>query len=257
MSEKSFQIRKLKDSTDAQNAYCCMTEVPSPWPEAVCLCRDWISENLGVHVEGYHLQLENGDVIGHIYYAPSERALFPYHVEPDVCVLYCEWIQTRYHGLGLGKRLSQTFLSEMRNAGMKGILVEGTDLEGQMHYQHYLGRGFCIVSEKQHRKLLYLPLNQPRVDITPLDRHLQPHQGTPVEIVIINGYLCPYEVSSQLVLRQVAMEFTDRVVLKEISLTPETLYDYGDSRGIFINGKQKLLGGEPEEAIRQAIREEL
>ena len=121
-------------------------------------------------------------------------------------------------------------------------------------YIHVL---YKVVYTIFNRKLLYLPLDQSQVDITPLERHLQPHQGTPVEIVIINGYLCPYEVSSQLVLRQVAMEFADRVVMKEVSLTPETLQYYGDSRGIFINGKQKLLGGESEQAVRQAILEEL
>lgn len=257
MNEISTHIHKLSSASDAQMAYCCMTEVPTPWPEALCHCRDWISQNLGVHVEGYHLQLASGEVIGHIYYSLSQRALFPYQVEPDVCVLYCEWIQRQYHGLGFGKSLSNVFLSDMQQESIKGVLVEGTDFEGQMNYQHYLARDFKIVSEKEHRKLLYLPLNQPRVEVKPLARRIQPRRGVPVEIVVINGYLCPYEVSSQLILRQVVQEFGDRVNLQEVSLTPETLHDYGDARGTFVNGKQKLLGGESEEEIRQAILEEI
>ena len=83
------------------------------------------------------------------------------------------------------------------------------------------------------------------------------HKGAPVEIVVLNGYLCPFEVSTYLLLRQVAREFGSRVILREVLLTPETLRSYGASRGIFINGRQKLFGGEPEEAIRQAIQEEL
>jgi hypothetical protein len=41
-----------------------------------------------------------------------------------------------------------------------------------------------------------------------------------------------------------------------VPLTPETLREYGVAKGIFINGRQKLAGGETEEQVRQAILEE-
>jgi hypothetical protein len=46
-------------------------------------------------------------------------------------------------------------------------------------------------------------------------------------------------------------------MLREVTLTPETLPEYGIAKGILINGRQKLGGGETEEAVRQAISEEL
>ena len=80
--KQDVTIRRIRDREDAQKAYCCMTEVPTPWPAALCQCRDWVTNNLSRYVEGYHLQKPDGEVIGHLYYANSEQALFPYIVEP-------------------------------------------------------------------------------------------------------------------------------------------------------------------------------
>jgi hypothetical protein len=256
MKDIPVVIQRLRDAEDAQKAYCCMTEVPTPWPGSLCLCRDWVAQHLGQYVEGYHLQLASGEVVGHLYYAPSERALFPYEVEPGVGVLYCEWVQQRYQGWGLGKRLFGAFLDDMQGSDTKGILAECTDVEGQMHFQHYLARGFEIAHQAGHRKLLYLPLTQPQVSIRPLDVRIRPRRGTPVEILIISGYMCPYEASTELLLREVAREFGGQVALREVPLTPETLREHGVAKGIFINGRQKLTGGETEEQVRQAILEE-
>ncbi|MEA3350447.1 MAG: GNAT family N-acetyltransferase, partial [Chloroflexota bacterium] len=131
MEEKLATIYRLQNRGDAQNAYCCMTEVPTPWPQALCQCREWLAANLGKYVEGYHLRLSTGEVIGHLYFAMSEQALFPYELESDVGILYCDWVQQNYQGMGFGKRLFDTFVDDMRQEGAKGILVEATDLEGQ------------------------------------------------------------------------------------------------------------------------------
>ena len=264
MSDLQVVVKRIEGEADAQQAYCCMTEVPTPWPEALCLCRGWIAQNLGRYVEGYHAQAA-GQVIGHLYYAPSERALFPYEVEPGAAVMYCEWVQRRYQGQGVGRRLFDAFTSDLWAQSCKGILVEGTDLEGYMDYHHYLARGFAVVHESghatllraRHRKLLYLALNQPSVQARPLKPSLTPRRGIPVEILILSGYLCPLDVSTQILLLEVAREFGDRVVVRQESLTPETLKQYGVANGVFINGRQKLTGAATEEAIRQAIAEEI
>jgi N-acetylglutamate synthase-like GNAT family acetyltransferase len=257
MNDIPVVIRRLQSAEDVQLAYCCMAEVPTPWPQALCLCREWFARNIGEHVEGYHLQLISGEVIGHLYYAPSERALFPYEVEPGVGILHCEWVQQRHQERGLGKRLFATFIDDMRQSGTKGILVEGTDIEGQMHFQHYLARGFEVVYESGDRKLLFLPITQRQVGIRPLEPRIRPRRRIPVEILILSGYMCPYEVSTQVLLREVAKEFGDQVIVQEVWLTPQTRQEYGVGKGIFINGRQKLGGAETEEAIRRAILEEL
>ena len=126
-----------------------------------------------------------------------------------------------------------------------------------MHYRHYLARGFEMIHDGGQRKLLYHPFAQPQIQVRPLKARVKPRSGEPVEILILSGYLCPFEASTQLLLREVAQEFGDRVVVCEESLSPETLQRYGVADGIFINGQQKLAGAASEEAIRQAILEEL
>jgi hypothetical protein len=121
----------------------------------------------------------------------------------------------------------------------------------------YLAWGFSLASESLQRALLYYPLTQPSVEATPLEPRVRPHRQVPVEILILAGYLCPFEVSTLVTLREVALEFGDQVVVREVPLTPDTLVEYGTSGGIFINGQPRLTGGETEESIRRAIMEEL
>ena len=252
-----FAVERLRSADAIQEAFPCMDEVPTPWPEALGMCRAWASRNLGRHLEGYHLRDATGKVVGQLYYAASEQALVPYEIEPGVSVMYCEWIQRSYQKQGFGRRLFSTFVADMRGQGHKGILVEATDQEELMHERHYLARGFTLIHEAGHRKLLYLPLHQPQVQVRPLEPRIQPRRGVPVEILILTGYLCPFEASTQILLFEVAREFGNRVTVRQEPLSPETLQRYGVADGIFINGRQKLSGATTEEAIRQAIIEEL
>ena len=250
-------IKRVQSQEDTLSAYCCMNEAPAAWIPAVCQCRDWVSENLGTYVEGYHLEIAGGEVVGHLYYAFSEQALIPYKTEDGVGVLYCDWVQRRAQGQGYGRRLFETFLEDLKAANAKGVLVETTDLKGQMHFSHYTPRGFEPILESGHRKLLYLPLSQKKIQVEALEPRVQPRQGVPVEILILNGYLCPFEVTTLVSLREVAQEFGEQVVVQDVRLTPETLEEYGAAKGVFINGRQKLFGGEDELAIRRAILEEV
>ncbi len=256
MDEKDVAIKRIQNTEDAQKAYCCMTEVPTPWPQALCQCRDWVTSNLGKYVEGYHLQRPDGEVIGHLYFALSGQALFPYEVEPGIAVLYCDWVQKRYHGLGFGTLLFNSFISDRKQDDNRGVLVEATDIEGQMHFRHYTVRGFEVIHEQGHRKLLYYPISQTKISAQPIMQKITPKRVRPIEVLILNGYMCPYEVSTMVKLRSIVPEFGDQVILRDIWLTPDTLREFGAAKGVFINGRQKLVGGETESAIRQAIQEE-
>jgi GNAT superfamily N-acetyltransferase len=257
MEEFSVSVQRLVGADDAQQAYCCMTEVPTPWPQALCQCREWVARNLGKHIEGFHVQLESGEVAGHLYYALSEKALIPYEIEERVGVLYCEWVQRRYQGQGLGQRLFTAFRDEMDRQAVKGVLVENTETDGEGHLKRYLGLGFKVVSESERGRLLYLPINQGEVEVSRLKARIVPRQGVPVEILVIGGYMCPYEAATLLLLEEVSREFGERVKLHQVPLTRETLGEYGVARGIFINGRPKLAGAETEESVRQAIQEAL
>jgi len=257
MAALNVMVRRLESAADAQQAYCCMMEVPTPWPQALCQCRDWVARNLGEYIEGYHVHLESGEVAGHLYYAYSGKALIPYEIEEKVGVLYCEWVQKRYQGKGLGKRLFEAFRDEMHKQAVKGILVENTETDGKDHLNRYLRLGFEVLSESERGKLLYLPVEKREVEIRPLEPRIHPRQGVPVEILVIGGYMCPYEASTLLLLQEVSREFGDQVVLRQVPLTSDTVKEYGVAGGIFVNGHPRLGGAETEESIRQVIQEAL
>jgi GNAT superfamily N-acetyltransferase len=249
----SITITRLQTAADAQQAYCCMDADATPWPKAVCQCRDWVALNLGKYVEGYHLKLAAGQIVGHLYYADTERALIPYQIEPGVGVLYCDWVLKQHQGQGLGTQLFDIFVANMQAENFKGLVVEASEIEGQMYFGHYQSRGFETILQSGPRKLMYKPLSQPQIEARPLPNRIQPAKNIPVEIIIINGYACPFEAATQMLIREIAPEFGDQVILKEIWLTPETLQEYGVAKGVFINGQPTLAGGETESSIRYAI----
>ena len=257
MSGLEIVVKRLLGPAEAREAYCCMAEAPTPWPEALELCRDWVAQNLHRYVEGYHAQMAGGETIGHLYYALSEHALVPHEVEPGVAVIYCEWTQSHYQRQGVAQRLFDALVADLKGQDCKGILVECRDAEGQAPSQHYLSRGFKVLHASGQRKLLYFPLRQPSASVRSLTPTLVPHRSVPVEILVLSGYWCPVDVSTQILLLDVARELGDRVVVRQECLTPETLRRYGVANGIFINGRQKLVGAASEEAIRQAIAEEM
>ncbi len=257
MDSPQFEVKRLQERAEAEQAFCCMTEVPTPWPQALCVCRDWVAQNLHRHVEGYHAHTLDGEVVGHLYFAASERAIYPYEIEPGAAVLYCVWVQRRYQGQGAGRALFNAFMQDLRAEGCKGILAEATNPESQVDWQRFRHGDPQIIYESSRHKLLYIALAQSSIKVTPFEPSVSPRRGAPVEIVVLSGYTCPIEVSTQLALLQVAQEFGPQVVLRQETLTPQTARHYGVTSGVFINGRQKLAGGATAGAIRQAIAEEL
>lgn len=256
-----MKTRRIQTSRDIQQAYPCATESPTPfWADGLPLCKEWFTENLGKYVEGFHLEDKDGNVIGHIYWAPSGRALVPYEIEDGVAYIYCDWVQRSQRGKGGMHLLFEGFVEFLRSQGYKGILVDGTEFEGYMHYQHFLKRGFQVIRESNGSKLLYYPLSQASVAVRPIPAHLpeaQPENAAEVEVLVIGSRFCPVGASAVLAIRRVAVEFGERVRVEEIPASREVIARYGVADGIFINGKTKFFGPVQENQVRKAIEEEL
>ncbi len=252
-------IERLTGRDQAREAYPCV-EGPTLWAEGLPLSQQWFAANLGEHIEGFHLKdLEEGRVIGHIYWAPSERALVPYEIEDRVAFLYCEWVQTPYRGRGLMRRLFGEFIEALKQEGYKGVLVDGTEIEDYMHYSHFAKRGFRVIQDFGQFKLMYLPLAQEEVAVRRLEPKVPVEERAPVEVLIIGSRFCPVGSVAVLLVRKVAEaeEFRGKVLIEEVPATREAIARYGVADGIFINGKMKFLGPVGEEGVRRAIQEEL
>ncbi|MEM1684423.1 MAG: GNAT family N-acetyltransferase [Thermosphaera sp.] len=251
-----MRIFRLTSSEEALQAYPCATESPRPfWAEGLELSRKWFAENLGSYVEGFHLE-ENEKVIGHIYWAPSERALVPYKTEPGVAWLYCEWIQRGSRGRGYMRALFSVFLDYLKAEGCKGLLVGTTNYEGYMHHSHFTKRGFWPV-EGGNGGLMFLPIRQSSVRVEPLKPRVSCEGNAPVEVLIIGSLFCPVGATAVLYLRMVASEFGDLVALGEVPAGLEALARYGVAEGIFINGKPRFFGPVTEAQVRGVLEDEL
>lgn len=252
-----MRIFRVTNPEEAAKAYPCATEAPRPfWADGLELSRNWFKESLGKHVEGFHFE-EAGEVIGHIYWAPSERALVSYKKEPGVAWLYCEWVQRPHRGRGHMRKLFSAFIEHLKKEGYKGVLVEATEHQGYMHHSHFQKRGFEVIREGDGGKLMFFPLTQESVRAEPLSLKVGREGTAPVEVLVIGSLFCPVGAATVLYLRKVAAEFGDQVALKEIPSGPEALARYGVAHGIFINGKPAFFAPTNEAQVRAVIEKAL
>jgi len=236
--------------------YCCMSELPpgASWSEALPESREWFQKNLGKHVEGYHL-LDDGKVVGHVYYASSENACVPFETEPKVAFVYCTEMLRAYTHKGYGKMMFDYMKNDLKKQGFKGILVDATDFQEYMHHNHFAKQGFRTIKEHGPFKLMYFPLNQERVEAKPIELNYKPSKDR-VEVTLFKMFFCPVGAYMYHMIKNVAQSYGDKVEIVEIEPTIETVRKYGTSDPL-INGKVKLLGPASEQDVRKAIQEEI
>jgi len=250
-----MQVKKVT-LKDVGASYCCMSETPSgvSWAEHLPESRKWFKENLGKHVEGYHIQ-DNGKVVGHIYYASSENALVPFETEPKVAFIYCTEMLRDYMRKGYGKMMFDYAKNDLKKRGFKGILVDATDFQEYMHYSHFLKQGFKVIKEHKPFKLMYFPLSKEKVEAMPIDLNYKPSKDK-VEVTLFRNFFCPVSAYMYYLIKKVAKGFGDKVKIVEIEPTLETVKKCGTTDPL-INGKLKLLGPASEQDVRKAIQEEI
>jgi len=233
-----------------------MSETPPgvSWAEFLPESRKWFKENLGKHVEGYHI-LDNDKVVGHIYYASSENALVPFETEPKVAFIYCTEMLRNYMRKGYGKMMFDYAKSDLKKRRFRGMLVDATDFQEYMHHSHFAKQGFKVIKEHGLFKLMYYPLSKDKVEAKPIELNYKPSRGK-VEVTLFKHFFCPVGAYMYHLIKKVAQSFGDKVKIVEIEPALETVRKYGTTDPL-INGKLKLLGPASEQDVRKAIQEEI
>jgi len=251
-----LRVRKVA-LKDVGASYCCMSETPSgvSWVEFLPESRKWFKENLGKHVEGYHI-LDDSKVVGHIYYAASENALVPFETEPKVAFIYCTEMLRDYMRKGYGKMMFDYAKSDLKRRGFKGILVDATDFQEYMHFSHFVRQEFKVVMEHGPFKLMYFPLSKDKIGVKLLELSYKPSKDR-VEVTLFKHFFCPVGACMYHLIKRVAQSFDDKVKIVEIEPTLEVVRRYGLTCDPLINGKVKLLGPASEEDVRKTIQEEI
>lgn len=250
-----MQVKKVTLG-DVGASYCCMSETPPgvSWAEFLPDSRKWFKENLGKHVEGYHI-LDNGKIVGHIYYASSENALLPFETEPKVAFIYCTEILRDYMRKGYGKTLFDYAKTDLKKNGFKGIVVDATNFQEYMHHSHFTKQGFKVIKEHEPFKLMYFPLSKEKVEVKLLELNYKPSKDK-VEVTLFKNFFCPVGVSMYHLIKKVAQSFGNKVKIVEIEPTIETVRKYGATDPL-INGKTKFFGPASEQDVMKAIQEEI
>lgn len=254
--QATLRVKKVT-LDDLEDTYCCMGESPPgvKWIEHVGESREWFQANLGKHVEGYHLFDDNGKVVGHVYYASSEKMLLPFEVEPKVAFIYCTEMLKAYLRKGYGKTMLDYMKTDLKKQGYKGILVDATNIQEYMYHEHFGKQGFKTILEHSPFKLMYFPLNQAKVKTKPIEINYKPSRDK-VEVTLFKLPFCPVGAYMYHTIKRIAQSFGDQVKVVEIQPTQEMIRRIGTTDPL-INGKIKLFGPASEEDIRKAIQEEI
>ena len=250
-----MKVKKVT-SDDLESSYCCMTETPpgAAWSQGLPETKKWFRNNLGKHVEGYHL-LDGDKVIGHIYWETSEKALIPYKIEPKVAYIYCtEMLHNQMHK-GYGKIMFDYMKDDLKKQGYKGIMVDATSIKEFMYYENFTKQGFRVIKEHDPFKLMYFPLLKQTVEPEPLKLNYQPSRDK-VEVTLFSNSFCPVGAYMYQLFKKVAQGFGNKVKIVEIEATPETMRKYGTTE-LLINGKIKIFGPASESDVQKAIQEEI
>jgi N-acetylglutamate synthase-like GNAT family acetyltransferase len=241
---------------DLEETYCCISETPpgATWAKSLPESREWLRKNLGKHVEGYHL-LDDSKVVGHIYYAASEKALIPYELEPGVACIYCTEMLRDYSHKGYGRMMFDYTKKDLKKQGFKGIMVPATDFKEFMHDVLFQKQGFKVIKEHAPFKIMYFPLKKESINVKPISLDYKPSKDK-VEVTLFNNFFCPVGAHMYHSVKKVAQGLGDKVKIVEIEATLETVRKYGTTDPL-INGKIKMFGPASEAEVKKAIQEEL
>ena len=250
-----MQVKRVTQR-DLEVTYCCMSEVPPgvSWAQALPKSREWFKANLGKHVEGYHL-LDGNKVVGHVYYASSERALLPFETEPKIAFIYCTEVLRDYMKKGYGKMMFDYVKDDLKKQEFKGMLVDASEIKEYMYYEHFLKQGFKMIKEHAPFKLMYFPLTKESINVRLLEFNYKPSSDK-VEVTLFKNFFCPVGAHMYHLMKKVAQGFGDTVKVVEIDATLETVRRYGATDPL-INGKVKILGPASEEDVKKTIQEEI
>jgi N-acetylglutamate synthase-like GNAT family acetyltransferase len=241
---------------DLDETYCCVTELPpgASWATGLSESRRWFENNLGKHVEGYHL-LDDGKVVGHVYYAASEKAIVPYEIEPGVACVYCTEMLGDYAHKGYGRMMFDYVKNDLKRQGFKGIMVPATDFKEFMHYELFQKHGFKVIMEHAPFKVMYFPLTKQNINVKLIGLNYKPSKDK-VEVTLFNNFFCPVGPYMYRLIKKAAQRFGDKVKIVEIEATLETVRKYGTTDPL-INGKIKIFGPASETDVNKAIQEEI
>jgi predicted GNAT family acetyltransferase len=224
---------------NVSQALCCQFR-KGYWTEAVDERRKFLLLRLDEGKVKGKIAVEDGKSLGWIDYYPR----------PDGWVrIGCINVPDEHYGRGIGRTLVNTCLDDCRCT--KGVVV-GATIWDHMPKGFFKKCGFFDTDERADLSLMTVKFGTeepPRIEQEQAQRKYEPmlEQGKLVIEMFDDGQ-CPVSYVTRQLVKEVARDFGDKVVIKEYDMKKEAVADrFGYMKGIFVDGEKAFFGYPDEE----------
>ncbi|MHA2392190.1 MAG: hypothetical protein ACXAEX_09465 [Promethearchaeota archaeon] len=256
----SIKIRDMIKDDEYYVGTCTHVNEQNKEYEESCPRRiSWLKsmEKDGLRVK---VALLDGVHAGFLYVMPIEIAPWPIRGK-DLMVFPCLVSQSKFSQQGIGKELINMAVEETKRQNRKGIATIGYFWDFWfMPAKFFLKLGFEVTERRGEEAILWKQLEQ---DAEPPQFREEHYNFKPIDGIVVidlfwNIFCQTSDVEAERV-REIALEFGEKVVLNEFSGTDqETIRQYGIERRIYVNGKKVEVGPEIEKKrLREVIQNAL
>ena len=218
--------------------------------------RRWLESRMPLKAGG-KLAYERNQLVGMIEFAPIEDSPFPV-AGSNLLHINCVWVLPRFQGRGIGEELLQSCVQEAKRRGMKGVSVVANDNPLVMPLSFFYKQGFRSADHKRNEELMWMIIEpSPPPKFLPIGYSRKNNRkGMAVDILYCGQ--CPWSIKGRGRIEKVAREFGERVQVHSIRTdNREAIEMLGDSKKIFVDGKDVPLHTPTEEDIRRLLSNSL
>lgn len=214
--------------------------------------RRWL-ENLLPHGVGGKLAYFDGHLVGMLEYSPIEYAPFPVRGE-RILHINCIWVLPNYQRMAIGENLMKSFANEARARGKRGLSVMADEGPFFMPATFFAHEGFRTIETRGRQELMWKEL-EPCRPPTLLPATFSPEvEQTKVRVEVLCSAQCPWSIMTRRRIEKVSKEFGGAVRVRCVETSDrQTVAKLGESRKVFVNGKECFFMPPTEDDIRKVF----
>ena len=239
---------------------------PERYDESISLCigckpgfeqareekRRWLENHYPKKVGG-KLAYLNGQIAGMIEFCPIEHSPFPVTGE-GLLHINCIWVLPGYQRKSIGQTLLRSCREEMETRGRKGLSVLAYDGPMLMPEAFFAHEGFRTVQKRLHTELMWKEFGACRPPEFLESRFTPERLDDGIAIDMLWSAQCPWSVMTRQRIQRVSREFKEQVRFRSIQADDrQSINRLGESKTIFMNGKEAFLAPPTEADIRKTI----
>lgn len=217
--------------------------------------RRWLENHYPKRVGG-KLAYFNGQIAGMIEFCPIEHSPFPVTGE-GLLHINCIWVLPGYQRKSIGQTLLRSCKEEMETRGRKGLSVLAHDGPIFMPAAFFEHEGFQTIQKRSHTELMWKDIEHSKPPEFLESRFTPEKFDDEIAIDMLWSAQCPWSVMSRQRIQRVSRQFPEQVRFRSIQADDrQSLHKLGESKKIFVNGKETFIAPPTEDDIRKTIEVE-